>query len=220
MIKRILICSWAIGLVLAFGCKPSPKPQLTLAKGESIALFDGQSFKGWEGNKDFFRIEEEAIVGGNLEEAIPQNQFLCTEASFEDFELRLKVKFWPKNNNGGIQIRSARIPDHHEVIGYQVDVGYAGTEAVWGSIYDESRRGRFVARAPAEAIARLLKEEDYNDYRIRCEGKRIQIWFNGEQVVDYTEPEADIPQNGVICVQIHGGPPSQAWYKEIVLEQL
>ncbi|MEL7531233.1 MAG: DUF1080 domain-containing protein [Bacteroidota bacterium] len=211
----LLLC-----LVLAFGCKPSPKPQLALAKGETLALFDGKSFKGWEGNQDFFRIEDAAIVGGSMDEAIPQNQFLCTEASFGDFELRLKVKFWPKNNNGGVQIRSERIPDHHEVIGYQVDVGYAGAEVVWGSIYDESRRNRFVARAPAEAIDRLLREADYNDYRIRCEGKRIQIWFNGEQVVDYSETEAGITQSGVICVQIHGGPPSQAWYKDIVLEQL
>ncbi|MFK7923066.1 MAG: DUF1080 domain-containing protein [Bacteroidia bacterium] len=209
-----------LSLVLAFGCKPKPKTQKPLTKGEAIALFDGQNFKGWEGNKDFFRIEDQAIVGGNLEEAIPHNQFLCTEASFGDFELRLKVKFWPDNNNGGVQIRSQRIPNHHEVIGYQVDVGYAGDEKVWASIYDESRRNRFVARAPAEAVDRLLRAAEYNDYRIRCEGTRLQVWFNGEQVIDYTEMEPDIAQMGKICVQIHAGPPSEAWYKDIVLEAL
>lgn len=191
-----------------------------MAKGEIIVLFDGQSFKGWEGNKDFFRIENQAIVGGNPEEAIPKNQFLCTEASFGDFELRLKVKFWPANNNGGVQIRSKRIPDHHEVIGYQVDVGYSGDEKVWASLYDESRRNRFVARAPVEAVDRLLREAEYNDYRIRCGGNRIQVWFNGEEVIDYTEAEPDIAQSGKICVQIHAGLPSEAWYKEIVLEAL
>lgn len=213
-------CLLLFSLVFAFGCKPNPNPQKPLATGDTIALFDGRSFKGWEGNLDFFRIEADAIVGGSLDEAIPQNQFLCTEGSFGDFELRLKVKFWPKNNNGGIQIRSERIADHHEVIGYQVDVGYAGQEAVWASIYDESRRNRFVARAPIEAVDRLLREADYNDYRIRCEGKRIQVWFNGEQLIDYTETEPDIVQRGVICVQIHGGPPSEAWYKDMILEQL
>ncbi len=29
-------------------------------------LFDGKTFNGWEGNKDYFRIEEGAVVAGNL----------------------------------------------------------------------------------------------------------------------------------------------------------
>lgn len=186
----------------------------------SVALFDGKTFAGWEGSKDFFRIENQAIVAGSMEKEIPTNQFLCTEKTYEDFELTLKVKFTPDNNNGGIQIRSKRIPDHHEVIGYQVDVGYSGGEAVWASIYDESRRRKFVAEAPKDQIARLLRKDDFNDYRIRCEGPRIQVWFNGESVVDYTETEKSIDRSGIICVQIHGGKPSEAWYKDIQIREL
>ena len=32
------------------------------------SLFDGQTFKGWEGNEKRFRIEDGAIVGGTLKE--------------------------------------------------------------------------------------------------------------------------------------------------------
>ena len=41
-------------------------------------LFDGKTFAGWEGNLELFRIEDGAVVGGNLRDEIPRNEFLCT----------------------------------------------------------------------------------------------------------------------------------------------
>ena len=212
---------------VGLGCQPNSQknaqatPEIPEPKeAGDFSLFDGTSFTGWEGDPEFFRIEDQAIVAGSMEKEIPTNKFLCTEAHYENFELRMKVKFPTQNNNGGIQIRSKRIPNHHEVIGYQVDVGYAGEDPVWASIYDESRRNTFIAKAPAERIAELLRKEAYNDYRIRCEGPRIQVWFNGEEVVDYTEKDPEIDRSGIICVQIHSGPPSEAWYKDIHLRAL
>ena len=61
---------------------------------------------------------------------------------------------------------------------------------------------------------------DWNEYRIRCEGKHIQLWVNGFQTVDYTEPDDAIEQTGVIGLQIHGGAPSEAWYRDIRLQRL
>jgi hypothetical protein len=55
---------------------------------------------------------------------------------------------------------------------------------------------------------------------IRCEGRRIQLTLNGVQTVDYTEPDEKIPNFGIIAVQIHGGPPSEAWYRKLVIEEL
>ena len=40
------------------------------------------------------------------------------------------------------------------------------------------------------------------------------------QTVDYTEKDEGIAEKGVIAVQIHGGPPSEAWYKEISVVEL
>jgi len=221
--------SWGIlfVLILFFSCSPQKKEaEQTIAEEtqpmekQAVALFDGESFKGWEGPDEFFRIEDGAIIAGSLEKEIPTNLFMCTEKEFEDFVLSLKVRFQPYTNNGGIQIRTERIPDDHEVIGYQVDVGYAGEMPVWASIYDESRRNRFVAEADAERIAALLKKDEFNDYRILCEGPNIKVWFNGEQVIDYVEEEEGIARKGKICVQIHGGSPAEATYKDIVIEEL
>ena len=68
--------------------------------------------------------------------------------------------------------------------------------------------------------AELVRSGDWNDYVIRCEGPRIQLWLNGVKTVDYTEPDDKIERDGVIAVQIHSGPPSEAWYKDIRIKTL
>jgi hypothetical protein len=182
-----------------------------------VSLFDGESFDGWQGDtKKTFRIEEGAIVGGNLKENVPRNEFLCTTKEYADFELQLKFKVVGKGANAGVQIRSRRVPNHHEMVGYQADLG----QGWYGSLFDESRRNKMLAEADPKIVSAALKPDDWNDYRIRCEGKRIQLWINGRQTVDYTEPDDAIEQRGLIGLQIHGGPPSEAWYKDIVIQEL
>jgi len=181
-------------------------------------LFNGKSFEGWEGDtQKSFRIEDDAIVGGSLSERVPRNEFLCTRKTYKNFELRLKFKVVGEGANAGIQFRSQRIPNHYEVIGYQADLG---DPEWWGSLYDESRRKVTLAKSDPNQIRKILKRNDWNDYLIRCEGKHIQLSINGVQTVDYTERDDSIEQDGIICVQIHGGPPSEAWYKEISLVEL
>jgi hypothetical protein len=185
-------------------------------EAEFVSLFDGKSLTGWEGNRDAFRIEDGAIVGGSLEKPVPRNEFLTTTKEYGDFELRLKFKLLGEGANAGVQIRSKRIPDHHEMIGYQADLG----EGWWGCLYDESRRRKVLAGPPKEERSKVVRKDDWNDYVIRAEGKRIQLWINGQQTVDYTEPDDSIPQRGLIGLQIHGGPPSEGWYKEVRIRKL
>jgi len=182
-----------------------------------VPLFDGKSFSGWEGNLDVFRIENGCIVGGSLEQPVAKNEFLCTTEVYEDFELRLQVKVLGQGVNAGIQFRTRRIPNHHEVIGYQADVG----EGWWGKLYDESRRRRMLAEpAPEIDVTQLVRAGDWNEYVIRCEGPRVQLWLNGTQTVDFTETEESVEPRGLIAVQIHGGPPSEAWYRNIRIRSL
>ncbi len=185
-----------------------------------VALFDGKSLAGWEGNLKIFHVENHAIVAGSEDKRVANNEFLCTKKSYGDFELRLKAKLSGQGKNAGIQFRSKRIPNHHEVIGYQCDMGISGAEhVIWGALYDESRRRKFLAEGDQQKLASALKADDWNDFVIRCEGPRIQIWLNGYQAVDYTEAE-DIARTGVIALQIHGGKPAVASYKDIRIKEL
>lgn len=185
-------------------------------EAEAASIFDGKTFDGWEGPVEKFRIEEGAIVGGSLKERVPRNEFVSTKKEYRDFELRLKFKLLGKGVNAGIQIRSRRIPNNNEMKGYQADLG----DGYWGCIYDESRRNKVLARANDAEVRKVLKVEDWNEYVMRCEGKRIQLWINGQQTVDYTEADDKIEQAGVIGLQIHGGGPTEAWYKDITLKEL
>ncbi len=184
------------------------------------SLFDGQTWEGWEGSKEFFRIEDQAIVAGSLDREIPKNQFLCTEEVYGDFELRVKVKFTSTENNAGIQFRTKRIPNDHEVIGYQADIGFLNDRPLWGSLYDESRRKMFLLQADPNQVRSVVKVDDWNDYRILCQGKEVKLWLNDTLVLEYEEFEEDIETEGIICVQIHSGVPAEAWYKDIEIRPL
>lgn len=181
-----------------------------------VPIFDGKTFAGWEGNLDVFRLQDGAIVGGSLDREVARNEFLCTTKEYSDFELRLRVRLLGKDANAGIQIRSRRIPDHHEMIGYQADMG----QHYWGCLYDESRRRKVIAQVNRQELDKVLRLGNWNDYVIRCSGKRVQLWINGYQTVDYTEPDDTIEQRGIIGLQIHHGPPSEAWYKNIRIKEL
>jgi len=180
------------------------------------SLFDGTTFTGWEGDFSKFRIEDGAIVAGSLDTALDRNYFLCTTERYDHFELELKVKLVGEDANAGIQIRTERIPNDTEVVGYQADMG----QQYWGCLYDESRRKRILQQPTPALIEKTLKKDDWNEYRIRCEGNRIQLWLNGEKTVDFTEEEAGIPQTGIIAVQIHSGKPAVASYKDIRIREL
>ncbi len=196
------------------------KPVTSLSSTEVAegfqSLFDGKSLHGWKGNLQVFRVEQGVIVGGSLEQALPNNEFLRSEKMYGDFELRLQFKLVGENANAGVQIRTAEIPDHHEVSGYQADMG----DGWWGCLYDESRRNKILAGPPADQRDKNVRANEWNDYRIRCEGARIQLWINEVPTVDYTETEPEIPRSGIIALQIHSGPPAVASYRNIRIRQL
>lgn len=194
---------------------------LTLtAHADPVPLFDGKTFTGWEGNTgSVWRIEDGALVAGSLEKKQEKNNFLATEKKYGDFDLTLKWKLEGTEGfvNGGVQFRTVRIPNHHEVSGYQADLG----KGYDGALYDESRRKKMMAQPSPEVLAKAQKPlGEWNDYRIRAEGKRIQIWLNGVQTVDYTEAEPNIDLTGIIAVQIHGGATSIVRYKDLMIEEL
>jgi hypothetical protein len=182
-------------------------------------LFNGKDFTGWEGDTaKTWRIEDGIIVGGSLEAVVPRNEFLCTEKSYGDFELKVVFKLTGDKTkaNAGIQFRTKRIPKHHEVSGYQADMG----QGYWGALYDESRRNKVLAMPDAKVIEKLVKHDDWNEYVIRCEGPRIRLWLNGTQTVDYTETDDKIDRTGIIGLQVHGGAKAKVFYKSVTIEEL
>lgn len=189
---------------------------------EPRLLFDGTSLTGWdvrEGEAKWWKAADGMIVGGSLEENVPHNTFLATKESFGNFELVLKIRIRGAGGfvNSGIQIRSARVPNSHEMKGYQVDAG----PGWWGKLYDESRRNKVIGEPKdPQTLAAAIKEGDWNDYRIRAEGPAIRSWINGVAALDYVEQDAAIPRSGQIGIQVHGGGKALVEVKDVTIKAL
>ena len=181
-----------------------------------VSLFDGKTLAGWEGKKEFFRVEKGAIVAGFLDKKVPNNEFLVSKTEYADFDLRFDAKLVGKGNNAGVQFRSQRIPNHHEMIGYQCDIGSWSKGTIWGFLYDESRRRKMLAQAPQDKVNSWVNPKgQWNSLRVLARGPVIKIWLNGKQTVDFTEAEKEIPLDGRLGLQIHSGPALECHYRKI-----
>jgi putative membrane-bound dehydrogenase-like protein len=193
-----------------------------LCYAEPVSLFDGKTLDGWDFDPAMWRVEDGVITGGSTTEKIKKNDFISTKKSYQNFELKLKIKVSgdPKTGmlNSGIQIRSVRA-EHGAMSGYQVDCG----EGWFGKIYDEHRRNKVIWSPTPEQQAALDKAVDvfgWNEYRIRAEGPRIQTWINGVHCMDFTEADPNIAHDGVIAPQVHSGGACLVQVKDVTIEEL
>lgn len=213
MDKRYFV-RWSIAIFLcAFSLT-------TIAQRKPVALFNGKDFTGWEGDTvKLWRVENGVLIGGSLTETVPENNFLCTRKSYGNFILKTKFKLIGTDGfiNGGVQFRSKRLSDPpNEMVGYQADLG----DGYWASLYDESRRNKTLTPMDTVLLKKLVKRNEWNDYEVRAEGKRIRIFLNGKQTADYTEPDDTIVQTGLIGLQIHGGGKAEIHFKEMRIQEL
>ena len=210
--KRLLALAVLVFAPLAHAELPPPL-------GKSTPLFDGTTLAGWEGDVKMWRVEDGAITGGSLTEQVKHNDFLASVKDYKNFIVRFKIKLTGREGfiNSGFQIRSQRVPNNSEMSGYQCDYG----EPTWyGAIYDESRRNKLMAPSDMAALRPVLKKDDWNEYVIRADGRRIQTWINGVQAVDYTEADPAIVQTGKLGLQVHGGGKALVQFKDITIEEL
>ena len=95
-IRRMFLCAASCLLLIAHN--PASAQDAADKKNDrhsfaqTRSLFDGESFAGWEGTSEMFRIEDGAIVAGRLGEPIAANAFLCSTDEFSDFELRVTIR--------------------------------------------------------------------------------------------------------------------------------
>ncbi len=196
--------------VLGSNTSTTPNPK------EKIILFNGKNLEGWEGDSNIWRVHRGAIVGGNKNEQIAQNEFLSTKSSYKNYQLEVKFKIEGYKGfiNAGVQFHSQRLTNpSNEMAGYQADIGVG----CMGSLYDESRRDKYLVEADQKQV-RIKK--GWNQYKIICKDNKITLSINNVETLTYTESDLSIPQSGKIGLQIHGGGILEVFYKDIVLTPL
>jgi hypothetical protein len=187
----------------------SPLTQ-TLAEDGWISLFDGSSLDGWtqRNGTATYTIEEGGIILGTTNEGSP-NSFLCTDETYSDFELEFEVMV-DVELNSGVQIRSKTENDDpaKRVNGPQVEVMRSPGKSGW--IYGEATGRGWISPEPqsedrAVNTHELVKNGEWNHYRVVAKGANIKTWINGEQVGDLTDQELyEAYPEGFIGLQVHG----------------
>jgi len=202
-------------------------PSLTMAAdGEWLSLFNGKDLTGWKANA---MPESFSVVDGVLRvNATKQSAHLFYVGDddelvrFKNFVLEATVRSEPESNSG-IFIHtdmSTRDKHLHLAKGYEVQLNSTAKEKrPTGSLYDVVD----LAESPVD-------ETEWFTVRIMVQDKRITVAINGEQVIDYTEPENPErspkragrvldPEGGAIALQAHD-PNSVFYFKELRIQPL
>ena len=76
-----------------------------------VSIFDGKTLNGWDGDPNFWRVENGEIVGETTaEKVMTLNSFLIWRGGkVRDFELKLEFRM--NGTNSGVQYRSVELPD-------------------------------------------------------------------------------------------------------------
>ncbi|MDZ4684617.1 MAG: family 16 glycoside hydrolase, partial [Planctomycetaceae bacterium] len=158
-------------------------------------LFNGKDLTGWQGRQDLWTLRDGVLTGqaGSSD----TNSFLFSPRPYADFELQFQVRIGA-NDNSGVQIRS-EILDRNQwtARGQQCDIGNRPGD-FWGGIYGENLPGGWLLK-PGSAPA--VKSGDWNDYSLRCVGRRVTIQVNGATTVD--GDVAEMKDAGLLAFQIH-----------------
>ena len=91
-----------------------------------------------------------------------------------------------------------------------------GDKAVW-------KDGKKVVESTlisAEDFKKLFRVDQWNDVIIVAKGTRIQHYLNGRLILDFTDSEDQATLKGRLGLQLHGGKPMWAEYKDIRMKSL
>lgn len=211
---------------------------LSAAEEGFTPLFNGKDLSGWKkvGGDGEFKIEGTDLVGVGLN--VKQNTFLRTEKTYKDFDFRFEMKFDTLEGNSGVMYRGLQKDgENGRVFGYQCEHDNNPKRSWTAGLYDEARRGWLVpfrkgngkddtpeAKAAQAAFTKqgteIFKTNDWNEIRIVCQGKHIQVWLNGQVRVDYKDEAPEFTPEGFFGLQVHSGKATNVRWRNLRVKEL
>ncbi|MFN9717796.1 MAG: DUF1080 domain-containing protein [Planctomycetota bacterium] len=178
-------------------------PNLTSGEVEQgwVSLFDGKSLFGWtipEGTN--WRVDEGTIIADDGAQSL-----LLTPYELDDFELRCKF-YLSAGGNSGLFLRTAANAKDPSQDTYELNICDS---------HPTHRTGSLVGRFVAENVPAC--EEAWHEFRVICEGPKIRVWLDGNQIVDFTDTSDHIRDSGFFGLQKNKG---KAAYKDICIRPL
>jgi len=196
---------------------------------EFTSVFNGRDLANWDGEPGWWHVEDGAITAqSTAAKPCKKHTYLIWRgATPGDFELRLEYRL--SGGNSGIQFRSREVPEW-DTSGYQADMDAAGE---WtGALFEHARGGvalrgqrvvldedgkRHVSEIGDPArLLRLIRPNDWNDYRIVAARERITLEINGVLMAEANDRDRrHASRKGIIALQMHPGPPMKVQFRNL-----
>jgi hypothetical protein len=183
-----------------------------------VSLFDGKTTNGWKANE---KPECFTVENGELKLNGGMAHLFCVKDGFADlknFEFKAEVNTLPNANSGIFFHTEDRGPGGLKK-GYeaQINTSFVKDPRKTGSLVDVSD----LTQSP-------VNDNEWFEYHIVVDGKRIIVNINGKPVVDYTEEphpprkkgrEERLLSHGAIALQAHD-PNSTTYFRKIQVRKL
>ncbi|MGC6564710.1 MAG: sulfatase-like hydrolase/transferase [Akkermansiaceae bacterium] len=160
---------------------------LSFVQAEWIDLFDGKTTDGWTPRNKVINFEAK---DGELHLLSKTNVWVTTKVEMADFEAELEVLLPDYQGfNSGLAFRCQGAKGKPK--GYQIEID----RKIPGGVYGIGLGGWLSEKKGT------LKEGEWNHFRVKAEGDRIQTWVNGEAVSDIRNEKQ---LKGYFGIQHHG----------------
>src|SRR5450432_1018822 len=212
-----------MAFLLAAAASAPPPPVAPLEESGFTQIFDGKTMASWDCDPDFWRVEQDEIVGETQPAHQPKQNIFCIwkGGAPADFDLKMQYRLTGLTGNSGVQYRSVELPDVAKWVlkGYQADID--GMQKYTGQVYEERGRGFLALRGQISYIPEgkkpgtigttgddkllksFIKENDWNDIEVIARGNTIVQLLNGHVtsiVID--DDTANRKMSGEIGIQL------------------
>ncbi len=193
-------------------------------QSEWVSIFNGKNLDDWKSSEheNSFRVEDNTLICKGERSHLFYNGKL-NNADFKNFELKAEVKA-SEGTNSGIFFHTSFQDSGFPEKGYEVQINNS-----YNSDNKTIERGKTGSLfAIRNLYMKFVDDNEWFTMHIAVKGKRIKVWVNDIQVVDYIEPEnayrEDLYKNrllssGTFAIQCQN-PESEVYFKNIMVKQL
>jgi len=195
----------------------APPPVIPPQTGQT-ERFDyshAQTLDGWDADPAYWSVKDGVFVATGQG---VQSNFLLTKKSYSDFRLTLSSQVVDSDNHAGICLWGERTVSFN---GWN-KWAYRGPLLMFPGLglWDYDTNKSIPVDPAGKALAKKIAgQHDWLHIEILAQGNRLRVAYNGQQVLDWREPNPSGIKVGPIGLQLHGFAKHQeVVYKDVVIE--
>jgi hypothetical protein len=140
-----------------------------VAAAEWVDLFNGRDLDGWDAQSQVdWQVKDGAIVATKGAVGL-----LTTRGIYRDYELEVEFRA-PEGTNSGVFLSTPKEVTDPATECYELNIAPAANPYPTGSLVGRVRHDG--GEAP-----------EWRKFRVKVEAGRVEVWLNGEKVVDYKD---------------------------------